>query len=293
MRILYLGKHGQQNNDDEGAISHSLTRLGHTVTLFQVEDLAWDRENLNALSNDYDIALFHKLPVDYARYVCDRWRGVCWFFDPIDKGFDWNDQYAHGIKDYLYKGFFTDGDFVKSEDRLNIHLLRQGFDAPESTPRLTVEEQPNECERDLLFIGTVGHGGYKDRELTLRFLIDKYGSVAHTQYSIFKQNLTEICQNTKIMLAMPPVTDNYWSNRAYLLTGRGAFLLHPYSEQLAKQFKNSIGFYHDKADLEDKIEYYLERPRLRWNMQTHAQHLTLSQHLYKHRVRDLMEICNV
>ena len=32
MNILYIGRHNQPNNDDEGAVAWSLRRLGHSVT---------------------------------------------------------------------------------------------------------------------------------------------------------------------------------------------------------------------------------------------------------------------
>lgn len=286
MNILYIGRHGQKNNDDEGEIAYSLTQLGCNVTLCHSDGLT--EKLLESIKTNYDIALFHKLPIDLIKVVCDRWKGVAWFFDPIDKGFRHNDIYAYSIRDIVYKGFFTDGDFVdtcKDEGYDNIFNLYQGFDFSTGFPMINLDEK-----RDLLFIGTISIPSYDERREYLIELSKEFGPMAHTQYSIFKDDLTKVCHETKVMLGMPPCSDKYWSNRIYLLGGRGAFLIHPYSEGLYQQFP-LLPMYKDLDDLKEKIKYYCDDRRAidRLLIRNSLQETIKNGHCYIHRVQKLLE----
>ena len=295
MKILYVAHHGQNNNDDEGAIYRGLTELGHTVFSFNFISLQRDKFALCHLPvDDFDIVLFHKLPVDYAHFLCNRWKGVCWFFDPINKGFPANDSYVDAIKDHLYKGFFTDGDYVLAEHRENFYDLKQGFDAADTIDLVDINEEP---ENDLLFIGTVGQGGYSQRSEYISELEKEFGPIAHTEYSIFKDDLTKKCRNTKIMLAMPPVTDYYWSNRIYLLGGRGAFVLHPDSRGLTHELIWCVDMYpsNDMEYLKWSIKFWLdpENRYMRNEMRKNLQRDILDNHCYIHRCEELVRLCSV
>ena len=293
MKILYIAKHGQQNNDDEGSIYKSLTLLGHKVDRFQLNYFKTDKPILDNISKHYDFALFHKLPdADYVEYVCNKWKGICWYFDAVGKGFDSNDDYVNLVKDYFYIGLFTDGDFVNSQNKNNIKLLRQGLDldddndvfVPNVAYRLGNEPIP------FIFIGTIGHGGYLEREQYLEKLKNDFsGWRPHNKYDIFKEHLASVCRQTKIMLAMPPVTDHYWSNRVYLLGGRSAFVLHPYSSELEKQFGDSMAFYKDYEELKEKIDYFLVNHEERQSMSQKAHSIILNEHSYFHRCEELVE----
>tara|TARA_R100001163_G_scaffold1295_1_gene1894 strand:+ start:5443 stop:6342 length:900 start_codon:yes stop_codon:yes gene_type:complete len=293
MKILYIAKHGQQNNDDEGSIYKSLTLLGHKVDRFQLNYFKTDKPILDNISKHYDFALFHKLPdADYVEYVCNKWKGICWYFDAVGKGFDSNDDYVNLVKDYFYIGLFTDGDFVNSQNKNNIKLLRQGLDldddndvfVPNVAYRLGNEPIP------FIFIGTIGHGGYLEREQYLEKLKNDFsGWRPHNKYDIFKEHLASVCRQTKIMLAMPPVTDHYWSNRVYLLGGRSAFVLHPYSSELEKQFGDSMAFYKDYEELKEKIDYFLQNNQERQSMSQKAHSIILNEHSYFHRCEELVE----
>ncbi len=286
MKILYIAKHGQQNNDDEGSIYKALTLLGHQVERFQLSDFQDDHPMLDLVSSDYDFALFHKLPsTNYIEYVCDRWKGVCWYFDAIDKGFISNDEYADTVQQFCHTGFFTDGDFVISKNKDNIKLLRQGLDD------IDIEhQQTTKPSIDFVFIGTIGHGGYGARQEYLTNLISDFeGWGPHTEYSIFKNDLTSVCQQAKIMLGMPPSTDNYWSNRVYLLAGRGAFVLHPYAKELENQFGDSLAFYNNYDELKYKIEYYIAHDQERIEMSNKARDIVLDGHCYVNRCMELIK----
>jgi len=290
MKILYIAKHGQPNNDDENSIWLSLFKLGHDIDRFQLNNFDTDKPILDQIRTKYDFVLFHKLPSqDYVEYVCSRWKGVCWYFDAIAKGFASNDDYIAMVKNICFMGFFTDGDFVNSQGEDKIKLLRQGLDIDLVHDNSLYISEPVLKPLDFVFIGTVGHGGYTDREKYLRQLSDDYKWQPHTQYNIFKEQLAAVCQQTKIMLAMPPVTDHYWSNRVYLLGGRSGFVLHPYASELEKQFGDSLAFYKNYEELKAKIDFYCENDKERERMAEKAHSIIVNEHTYLHRCKELME----
>jgi hypothetical protein len=281
MKILYIARHGQKNNDDEGSIYKALTQLGHEVTL------ADENNNIKVYGDEYDFALFHKPSIELAKYICERWKGVCWFFDAINKGWGRNDIYAENIKDIVHLGFFTDGDFVNQSNQKNIKLLRQGLDYP-NPKDIEVFKQYYE----FTFIGTVGPGYEERQEYINKLCYDFYGWNPHTKYSVFKDTLTTVCKKSKIMLALPPVTDNYWSNRAYLIGGRGGFLIHPYAEELEKELGDSVAFFKNYNELKEKILYYLDNEEERKQMSEKCQSIIRSKHTYLHRCEKMIKEIN-
>jgi len=289
MKILYIAKHGQSNNDDEGSISKGLELHGCNIDKFNLgKSLQEDKNLLDSNTNAYDYVLFHKLPSDeYIDYVCSKWNAVCWYFDPIDKGFGRNDKYASLIKDKVAIGFFTDGDFVKKENRDNIRLLRQGLD-------YCIPELPNSYKyKDFSFIGTTCQTkdcacGYSTRSNYLKRLSKDFNEWKPELTHIYwKEALTRECHANKIMLAMPPATDNYWSNRLYILGGRGAFVLHPESSELKKEFGDHLAMYKNYEELKDKVRYYIDNDEERNKMATEVQSIIISNHSYFHRCKKL------
>lgn len=280
MRILYVGHHFQKNNDDEGAIYKALSDLGHDVFRISPSKSIYAK-------NDFDFVLFHNVEERYINILKKRFPIVMWYFDPIDKGFRNNDAYIASVLPYLDLAFFTDGDFVRSQSTSHIIDLKQGLDEidmPIVNKDVRVEET-----RDLLFIGTVSIPGYGDRLEHIRLLEECFGPISHTQYSIFKSNLTKACLSSKIMLGMPPVTNHYWSNRVYLLCGRGACLLHPYSKDLYKEFGDHIAMYRSPSEAIEKAKILLLDDDARMQMRVGAQYLVLNNHRYIDRCEELIE----
>ena len=279
MKILYLGRHGQPNNDDEGAISWSLRKLGHSVV--EVQETITDISNKIEFS-DFDFFLFHKSPPRLVAEISRHLYGVCWFFDALQKGFTSNDHYVLEVEPHCCKMFFTDGDFVSQSSKFN--LLRQGFDSREI--KMVDSVTP---VRDVSFLGHIGNSGYSDRTALCNSVTSRYGArfVCNIDFNIFKEELTEYCQQTKIMLGMPPVTDGYWSNRVYILGGRGAFLVHPYSVELQKDFP-SMPMFVDEDDLYNLIDYYLEHDDERLEIRKKIQEEIVSKHKYIDRCEELV-----
>jgi len=297
MKILYLGRHGQQNNDDEGAITWSFRQLGHEVYTMNYRTLAQDQPDLDSFEeSEFDFVLFHKLPVDYARWVCNKWKGVVWFFDPLYKGFPWNDKYIEAIDEHVYRGFYTDGDYVRIKNRPNVIDLKQGFDSRMigiTTDHIHDKYTAHRGEttwRKLLFIGQTPGNGYRERAEIIMRLSSDFGPMAHLRYTIFQHELKYTIENTQIMLALPPVSDSYWSNRVYILGGYGAYILHPYSADLAKQFSpTELTMFHNYDHLVSLIRDSLASPEHCKGKAQRTQAVVLDRHCYIHRVEKMLE----
>jgi len=96
------------------------------------------------------------------------------------------------------------------------------------------------------------------------------------------------------MLAMPPVTDNYWSNRVYIIGGYGGFLMHPASKGLAEQFvpNEELVFYNDVDHLALLLNKALDNPEYCKKIAARTNEIILEKHCYVHRCEKIVEICN-
>jgi hypothetical protein len=285
MNILYIGRHNQPNNDDEGAVAWSLRRLGHSVTeIEESQDIYEIKKTVNLSS--FNFFLFHKsspsLVSDLVKYL----PGVCWFFDALYKGWNNNDKYIDQVYPMCRFLFLTDGDYNND----GCFHVCQGFDSRRDDTISNIS-----TVRDIAFLGHISNsGGYKDRYDMVRHVSSIYKDqfTVNTTFSIFNDKLTQYCQQTKIMLASKPVTDKYWSNRVYNLGGRGAFLIHPYSIDLHKQLP-MIPMYKCNSELCELIDYYLENNIEREKIRKKLQLEINSKHTYFDRCRYIMSLINL
>lgn len=281
MNILYIGKHYQKNNDDEGAITKSLEMYGCTVKRLNVTSLETDKKTMDGL---YDFVLFHKIPLEYVQYLYGKQKLVLWYFDPLLKGFFAHDQYVNEVTKYTNWAFITDGDYVGWRNENRIVHMPQGFDDFDKE----IDIQPQE-KLPVLFIGHSHVIGYEKRHQYIQYISMSFPAMHWNQYSIFKDDLTNVCQSTKVMLGLPPVTNKYCSNRVYLLGGRGACLAHPRSKMLEEQFGDSIMFFGSAKDAVDKINYLLQNDNLRLKMRYKIRDIVMQSHCYHHRIKQILE----
>jgi spore maturation protein CgeB len=115
----------------------------------------------------------------------------------------------------------------------------------------------------------------------------------HVPNSLHQRELAEEISKCRIVVAPDsPVTDRYWSNRVYLMLGFGAFLLHPYCTDLAKEYVEGkeLVFYRDRSDLHDKVAYFLAHPEERLAIAQAGYERTLRDHTYTKRCERLIEL---
>src|SRR5262245_30017975 len=120
MKILYIAKHNSGGNDDEGAISHALTSLGHDV-------MKVSETKARMIRNEKpDFMLFRKW-YDVNHLARFNFPKVFWYFDLVETAGDPSlEQRARtrrawmgAIMPRVDLGFCTDGDWVnKNPDKL-------------------------------------------------------------------------------------------------------------------------------------------------------------------------------
>ncbi len=299
MRILYVAKHGSGGNQDEEAIAYALAQLGHEVFAVpeQPRREIWDWPKA-------DLCLFHKWDDVNAMVGIDCPK-VFWYFDLVDHADPLlalrsvhRKAWMERVLPHVDLGFCTDGDWVerRNHDQESDKLIQlsQGFDDRIKTAPTTL------VKIDLLFTGLVRKCG-KGRSNFLADMMERYGErFKHVAAGSHGKNLAELIAQSKIVVAPDaPVSNKYWSNRVYWALGLGGFLLHPWTDGLARQYpvgdgweprERGFAFYHDRIDLHDKIGFYLKQPEERLLISSVGRARTLAEHTYTCRVRKLLEV---
>lgn len=292
MKILYLAKHHSGDNDDEGAIAYALEKLGHTILPFQQGDI------LNAAYYNADFCLIHKCEnIHGLNIVSSRMPLVSWYFDMIHS----NDEalgprtlarvaWMNDIMPLCTVCFCTDGDWVNKYPDKCVHLL-QGADERYAGLGFPL----NEPIAPILFTGTPLHG--LKRETHVRHLQQTWGDSFQVMGQVRRarrhgRDLANVFSTAKIIIAPDgPNTDNYWSNRVYLTTGFGGFLLHPFCKKLREQYRqDELLMYQDWDHLDGMISDSLNDTNYRTEFAYLGHQRTMKNHLYRNRCEELISI---
>lgn len=291
MRIIYVAKHDSGGNDDEGAITYALTKLGHDVQRV--------RESVGhkATKMKGDLVLFHKWDNTEAldKFGAVRIPRVFWYFDlvtwPLDSTLKGrNDTRVSWMKHTIPKvelGFCTDGDWVAADKTGKLVWLAQGADE-----RIVgFREHTLSSYPKILFTGC-SNGG-KERMEFIRDMKVKYPyDFVHIERGTHREVLAELTGKVAVTVApKSPVTDRYWSNRVYNAVGFGAMVLHPYCRVLANNHYTDgadLFYYKEMEELFDKIEFCLKHPKVCTAIRLNGLARTLNEHLYIHRCETLI-----
>lgn len=172
--------------------------------------------------------------------------------------------YKHRLPPHAYLTdlyYSTDGgtNLQYLQRRIENKVLRQGIPKSAYTPPIKGDPRIH-----IAFIGSFK--GHPSRNRLLRWLYEKYrytkGGLRfrHIQYKRGKQ-LTNVMSSISVVVGDSFPGDYYWSNRIYEITGRGGFLLHPYTVGLDSEFtdgKHYIGYERDNfVQLEELINHYV------------------------------------
>ncbi len=245
MKIAYVAKHGQNNNDDEGAITFALRKLGHTVSCIS------ERDGIEVLAIPYDLVLFHKWKdiETISRIPCPT---ICWFFDEV-----------HGRRvKFIYDRAIscttvalTDGKFVVEAGKPNIIHMSQGADE-------RVVPWRKGGNQYILYIGDK-RGPRKEfiRDLEANFPIIVRGTNSNR---VYKEHLAELISSASICVApSTPVHKGYWSNRAYLLSSYGGVVAHADCDLVNHYAPNKeMLFYGSTEELYSLLHKYSKEPEL-------------------------------
>lgn len=288
MKILYVAKHNSGGADDEGAVSHALIVLGHTV--HKVSEKIGD----TACRVKADLCLFHHWPdVDSIRKISIPkafWNFdlVEWPDDPtLDRRSDARRRWMMDVMPLVDIGFCTDGDWTaKFPDKLV--WLTQGADervVGRGTPRLPTIP--------ILFTG-ISRGGGVRRESFVNELMDRYRErFVNVQRGCYRRNLADLIASASVVVAPDsPVTDRYWSNRVYNTLGFGALLIHPYSAGLRGHYGlDEVYMYEDRQELHRFIDWAIaNKSGVCEEFRIRSLETTKARHLYRHRCEVLINI---
>ncbi len=281
MKVLYLAKHDSGGNDDEGAVYHALLALG-----CDVERLRENRAQVARKVRGCDFLLCHH-PHDLDALRAVQIPKVFWCFDLID----WPNMPRHAqraswarqLTDVCDLGFLTDGDWVARDTTGKLRWLPQGADT-----RVPQGECPSQPPCDVLVVGGLGYG----REGQIEELRSAFGDgFRHVAKGYHGLALRALVRSAKVVVApFAPVTDRYWSNRVYLLTGMGALVLHPHCAALDMQYAGALPMYRGRGDALAKALYWVNEASAegRARAAQNCQRLTLTRHTYTDRVRELL-----
>lgn len=290
MNVLY---HVTGFTDEEMSIARAWITLGANVDVFHER-----RVGVKALRRDvskYSFVLFHQhCNLDLiSRLDIPR---VLWNFDLVH--YDGTDWYGTRIKEretwtreamnVCTMAFFTDGEAADKHG--HARWLPQ---AARFISNYDVIE-----EFDVLFAASIENTPRK-------FLYDelaaastnryRLGSIVRHKERVYGEEYARVIAQSKIVVAPDvPIKPNYWSNRVYVVCGHGGFMLHPYVELLATQYKDGseIVFYHSREDLHAKIHYYLAHDEERKQIAYNGMIKSASHHTYIHRCNDILKELN-
>ena len=167
-------------------------------------------------------------------------------------------------------------------------VKRKIYFLPQGSPRASWEKR--ERKKDLVFIGDLDYGVHKERTKLLMKLKERYN------LDLFEKDhwdLKNIYPNYKIALSMNWNDTVYsTSNRPFLIMGHSGFCLAKDNPMMREMF-NHVVYFKDFEDACKKIDYYLSHEDERENIR-YAQWLEIQEkHLYKHRIKRLLEICDI
>lgn len=288
MRIIYVAKHDQtHSNDDEGAITHALTSLGHDVQrLREIMGHKVDRMHGDFVlfHNWQDLETISRIPLPK----------VFWYFDlvnwPGDRSLHNRNvtrmTWASEVTRLCSLGFMTDGDWVSRDRTGKLVQLMQGADE-----RVMGPGKSREPRIELMFAG-IRNGGLGRSEWVDR-LQSAHGEGFKNVRRTYGRALADVIASSDIVLAPDsPVTDRYCSNRVYMTLGFQGFLLHPRCEQLERYYRGGrhLVYYDDAHDLDYKISYYLTAPGERGMIAAAGFQETAANHTYRVRCAELIRV---
>lgn len=245
MQIAYIAKHNQNNNDDEGAITYALTKLGHEVTC--IDQRADSFPEL--FERKYDLCLFHRWEKAYLldSLKCPK---ICWFFDEMNFH---NRKHIAFISPHTTIVAVTDGQEVTGHNHI---FLPQGIDE-----RISPLPANPECFR---YIGTLRgkRRGFVER-MRNRFIVALHGTKKNNK--VYRSKLGVVVASSTLCIAPPyPIKERYWSNRAYLLSAYGGVIAHPICSLREHYIPGKEMIFYDNEDhLYDIMSTYTFSPEIR------------------------------
>jgi len=292
MKITYLGNFSNKFSDlTEEHIKFVFEELGHKVILYHEKD--FDIDKLVELTKTSDLFFFHKGGVAKGIELSDliellnkiTCKKVFWYFDKVERE---RELWMQTVAPYVDYGFLTDETWLRRNNYPNLSILRQGI-GNEDIGYLPKEREEYKC--DIAFVGNI----YEEERLRfVNALKEVYGDKFKIFNNVFGKDLMDLCASVKIIVApIYPSNEFYWSNRIYLITGSGGFIIHPLLEGLKEEFTNGAEFvgYKTGEQLKSAIDFFLlpENEDKRKIIQKQGYKKTIGNYTLFHRIELLLK----
>jgi spore maturation protein CgeB len=124
------------------------------------------------------------------------------------------------------------------------------------------------------------------------WLINRIGT-KHTGALVYEEDKCKAVAGTKIVLNTLHYGEIEGLNcRAFEVAGCGGFQLVSWTPAVEEHFKvgEEIEVYHDRNELTEKVEFYLEQPERRHEIALAGQRRAYAEHTYRHRLARLVDL---
>jgi hypothetical protein len=311
-RIVFVGNHGV-NYSSETHHKKTLESMGHEVVALQ-EGQATGEQILEESMNSDLLVFVHthgwvtpgasmatvfnalkRIGIPTITFHLDLWLGLkrqtdletdsfyktIGHFFTVDKLMaDWFNENTEVKGHYIHAGVFDQECILQEKDaRLVAH------------------------NNDVIFVGSKGyHKEWGYRPTLINWLQDTYrdkfthvgGDGTGTVRGLM---LNHVYANSKVAIGDSLCINFdypwYWSDRVYETLGRGGFMIHPYIKGMEEDFEDGkhLVFYKfgDFADLQTKIDYYLEHDEEREAIRKAGHEHVKGNHTYKNRWTEILK----
>lgn len=148
------------------------------------------------------------------------------------------------------------------------------------------------------------HSAWPWRMEMIRLLQDRYGDdfrtfPANPRERIYGQALSDLYASVDVVVgdsifAGTDIGVSYTSDRPYLTLGQGGCLAFPRNSPLEDSFTDNVHLAYFDAQsprsMFDTIDELLDEPNLRASLRTQGKQAVLDNHLYRHRVREMIQL---
>lgn len=315
MRIVFMGNFATPWNS-ESYYARTLESLGHQVTCFH-DDPNLVNAQVQEAARTCDLFVWLHWPgtshgtdpsmLDVVRELRERDVPVVAYhsdlFTDLPRGDDFRADPAYRLFSHFFGADPQAAAWFNAETRVSGHYLPSGVFKGECAMVPRTQTPDGQPMHDVAFVGSRSyHDSWPYRPQVIDWLGATYGErfthIGHDGVGLkYGLDLNQIMADTKVVVgdSLCPGFDSpgYWSDRVYELTGRGAFLIHPYVQGLEEHFQDGVHLrfytYGDFDELRSLIDYYLVHDQEREAIRTAGFQHTREHHTYTNRWETILD----
>lgn len=296
MKIFYYGLF-EGPGYCENWIADALNRNGHYCHRIEKNEVSPAKLLDMAEKENVEAVLFSKIPeISEAQFKIfrDRYKGkiIFWTFDYMrDPSNAWYWKMAP-LADICFQTDGIDHDGWYEDNKVNRVELHQAAAPQHDLPRDLTEEDLTGWEHDVVFMGSLYHERrhrlHKHLKSLSKSLGFKYTHFGHPEKELWGADFAKACYLSKIVIGDNYINEipGYWSDRAYLTLGCGAFFLTSHVPFIERSFAigRHLVTYKTMDDLGVHLDYYLPREAERKLIALEGHRHVRKHHTYDNRI---------